>query len=92
MREFELIKPVPVAPRSGIAHLYKPMNLSDAFAIRLPAGTSSDPDLLARFIISNQPSCHASNRQKIMSIDSPDLIALWERGVGVCREWANWSR
>nr|WP_231669738.1 DUF2867 domain-containing protein [Pseudomonas lini] len=32
------------------------MNLADAFAIRLPAGTSSNPDLLARFIFSHQPS------------------------------------
>lgn len=56
MREFQFIKPVPVPPRSGITHLYKPMDLADAFAIRLPAGTSCNPDLLARFILSHQPS------------------------------------
>ncbi|WP_434569144.1 DUF2867 domain-containing protein [Pseudomonas sp. Z3-8] len=56
MREFKLIKSVPVPSTSGITHLYNPMNLADAFAIRLPAGTSSDPDLLARFILSHQPS------------------------------------
>ena len=55
-REFELIKSVPVPSRSGITHLYKSMNLADAFAIRLPAGTSGNPDLLARFILSHQPS------------------------------------
>lgn len=55
-REFELITSVPVPSRSGITHLYKSMNLADAFAIRLPAGTSSNPDLLARFIFSHQPS------------------------------------
>ena len=55
-REFELIMSVPVPSRSGITHLYKSMNLADAFAIRLPAGTSSNPDLLARFILSHQPS------------------------------------
>ncbi|MBD0686218.1 MULTISPECIES: DUF2867 domain-containing protein [unclassified Pseudomonas] len=55
-REFELITSVPVPVRSGITHLYKTMNLADAFAIRLPAGTSSNPDLLARFILSHQPS------------------------------------
>ena len=55
-REFELIMPVPVPSRSGITHLYKSMNLADAFAIRLPAGTSGNPDLLARFILSHQPS------------------------------------
>ncbi|KAA0983487.1 MULTISPECIES: DUF2867 domain-containing protein [unclassified Pseudomonas] len=55
-REFELIMSVPVPSRSGITHLYKSMHLADAFAIRLPAGTSSNPDLLARFILSHQPS------------------------------------
>ena len=55
-REFELIMPVPVPSRSGIIHLYQSMNLADAFAIRLPAGTSGNPDLLARFILSHQPS------------------------------------
>lgn len=55
-REFEFITSVPVPSRSGISHFYKSMNLADAFAIRLPAGTSSNPDLLARFIFSHQPS------------------------------------
>jgi len=55
-REFELIMSVPVPSRSGITHLYKSMNLADAYAIRLPAGASSNPDLLARFILSHQPS------------------------------------
>jgi hypothetical protein len=55
-REFELITSVPVPSRSGISHLYESMNLADAFAIRLPAGTSGNPDLLARFILSHQPS------------------------------------
>jgi len=55
-REFELIVSVPVPSSSGITHLYTSMDLADAFAIRLPAGTSSDPDLLARFILSHQPS------------------------------------
>ncbi|AZF05350.1 DUF2867 domain-containing protein [Pseudomonas sp. R5-89-07] len=55
-REFELVMPVPVPSRSGITHLYKSMHLADAFAIRLPAGASRDPDVLARFILSHQPS------------------------------------
>ncbi|MBT2339830.1 MULTISPECIES: DUF2867 domain-containing protein [Pseudomonas] len=55
-REFELITSVPVPLRSGITHLYKSMNLADAFAIRLPAGSSSNPELLARFILAHQPS------------------------------------
>jgi hypothetical protein len=32
------------------------MNLADAFAIHLPFGTSSDPEVLWRFLISQQPS------------------------------------
>jgi hypothetical protein len=55
-KEFERVISVPVPSRSGITHLYTPMDLADAFAIRLPAGTSSNPDLLARFILSHQPS------------------------------------
>lgn len=55
-KKIELITSVPVPSRSGITHLYKSINLADAFAIRLPAGTSSNPDLLARFILSCQPS------------------------------------
>ncbi|WP_055129731.1 DUF2867 domain-containing protein [Pseudomonas mediterranea] len=55
-REFELITSVPVPASSGITHLYKSMNLADAFAIRLPADASGNPDLLARFILSHQPS------------------------------------
>lgn len=55
-REFELIVSVPVPLRSGVTDLYTSMDLADAFAIRLPAGTSRDPDLLARFILSHQPS------------------------------------
>ena len=55
-REFELVTSVPVPSTSGITQLYKSMDLADAFAIRLPPGTSSDPDVLARFILSHQPS------------------------------------
>ncbi len=53
---FKLIRSVPVPSRSSITQLYTPVNLADAFAIRLPAGTSGNPDLLARFILFNQPS------------------------------------
>ncbi|KQQ56730.1 hypothetical protein ASF66_20880 [Pseudomonas sp. Leaf129] len=55
-REFELITSVPIPSRSGITHLYKSLNLADAFAIRLPADTSSSPELLARFILSHRPA------------------------------------
>ncbi|MGH8689111.1 MAG: DUF2867 domain-containing protein [Burkholderiales bacterium] len=36
--------------------LYKSLNFADAFAIQLPSSASSDPDLLARHILGNQPS------------------------------------
>ncbi|MDQ0740508.1 DUF2867 domain-containing protein [Pseudomonas sp. W4I3] len=55
-REFERVTCVPVPSGSGIAHLYELMHLADAFAIRLPGGASSDPDVLARFILAHQPA------------------------------------
>ena len=54
--EFKLVTSVALPSQSGIAHVYKSTNLADAFAIRLPIGASSDPDLLARFIFSHPPS------------------------------------
>jgi hypothetical protein len=54
--EFTLATPVALPAQSGIAHVYSSMNLADAFAIRLPLSASSDPDLLARFIFTHQPS------------------------------------
>jgi Protein of unknown function (DUF2867) len=53
---FTLATPVALPAQSGIAHVYSSMNLADAFAIRLPLTASSDPDLLARFIFTHQPS------------------------------------
>lgn len=54
-RQLQLVTPVMLPPQSGIARIYKSTNLADAFAIRLPEGASSDPELLARFIFSHQP-------------------------------------
>jgi hypothetical protein len=54
--EFTLATAVALPSQSAVTHLYKGVNLADAFAIRLPLGASSDPDLLARFIFSHQPS------------------------------------
>jgi hypothetical protein len=48
--------PVAFPSQSGIIHAYKSVHLADAFAIRLPSGASRDPDVLARFIFSHQPS------------------------------------
>ena len=54
--EFELITSVPLPSRSGITQLYKAANLADAYAVCLPAGTSNNPEVLARFIFAHQPS------------------------------------
>ncbi len=54
-RQLQLVTPVMLPPQSGITRIYKSTNLADAFAIRLPEGASSDPELLARFIFSHQP-------------------------------------
>ena len=54
--ECEFVKEVPPPAASSIVGLYQPMNLAAAFAIRLPAGATGNPDLLARFLVSNQPS------------------------------------
>lgn len=54
--EFTLVRPVALPAKSGIAHVYTSVNLADAFAIRLPLSASSDPDQLARFIFTHQPS------------------------------------
>lgn len=53
---FNTAAPVALPLDSGLAHLYEPVHLADAFAIWLPAGAPSDPDVLARFIFSNQPA------------------------------------
>jgi hypothetical protein len=54
--EFTFATPVALPPLSGVTHVYPSVNLADAFAIRLPANASADPELLARFIFSHQPS------------------------------------
>ena len=41
--------------QSAVATVYESTNLADAFAIQLPLGTSSDPEVLWRFLISQQP-------------------------------------
>jgi hypothetical protein len=54
--EFTLATRVALPAQSGVTHVYKSVNLADAFTIRLPPSASSDPDLLARFIFLQQPS------------------------------------
>ncbi|MES2321477.1 MAG: DUF2867 domain-containing protein [Pseudomonadota bacterium] len=54
--EFMLATQVALPAQSDISRRYPSVNLADAFAIALPPGASGDPDLLARFIFSQQPS------------------------------------
>jgi hypothetical protein len=53
---FEFATQVTLPAQSGITHAYQSVHLADAFSIRLPSGASRDPDVLARFIFSHQPS------------------------------------
>jgi hypothetical protein len=54
--EFTLVKPVALPAQSSVATVYESTNLADAFAVRLPFGTSGDPAVLWRFVMSHQPS------------------------------------
>lgn len=48
--------PVALPAACGLSAEYKRLHFADAFAIRLPVGASGNPDALARFIFSHQPS------------------------------------
>jgi hypothetical protein len=50
------VEQVAVPPQSAVATAFNSVNLADAFSIRLPADASTNPDVLARFIFSVQPS------------------------------------
>lgn len=54
--EFERVEPVALPAQSSVVTLHESTNFADAFAIRLPAGTSDDPAVLWRFVMSHQPS------------------------------------
>lgn len=51
----ESVKPVALPSASCISRFYASTDLADAYAIRLPAGASTDPETLARFIFAQQP-------------------------------------
>lgn len=53
--KFNSVASVAIPQGSGIAHIYKSLNLSDAFSIRLPPSACGDPEVLARFILLHQP-------------------------------------
>jgi hypothetical protein len=54
--ELTLVRPVALPAQSAVAAVYESTNLADAFAVQLPFGTSGDPEILWRFLISQQPS------------------------------------
>ena len=47
---------VALPPGSAVTRAYPSVNLADAFAIGLPAGASTDPEVLARFLFAHQPA------------------------------------
>ena len=54
--EFTRVRPVALPTQSSVIGFYESTNLADAFEIRIPCGTSRDPDVLWRFVMSHQPS------------------------------------
>lgn len=54
--DFTLVEPVAIPAQSSVASAYDTTNLADAFAVRLPFGTSGDPEVLWRFLMAHQPS------------------------------------
>lgn len=53
--KYELVTSVPMPTEATVGHTYELVNLADSYSIQLPGGTSTDPELLARFIFSQQP-------------------------------------
>jgi hypothetical protein len=48
------VTPVEIPAESAIIRFYKSTNLADAYSVKLAAGAIVDPELLARFIFSQQ--------------------------------------
>jgi hypothetical protein len=53
---YQSVTPVALPPQSAVARMYPSTDLADAYSVCLPPGTSNDPESLARFIFSHQPS------------------------------------
>ena len=51
-----VVKQVALPSQSAVATAFDSVHLADAFSIRLPSDASMNPDVLARFIFSVQPS------------------------------------
>ena len=54
--DFTVVSLVTLPVESAVATVYDSTHLTDAFAIQLPVGTSNDPVVLRRFLISQQPT------------------------------------
>ena len=54
--DYTLVMPVALPEQSSMATMYGSTNLADAYAVRLPSGTSPDPNVLWRFVMSQQPA------------------------------------
>lgn len=52
--QLQRVTPVSLPQESGIANIYPSPNLADAYTIELPSGALVNPELLARFIFSQQ--------------------------------------
>jgi Protein of unknown function (DUF2867) len=50
------VTPVEIPAESAIARFYELTNLADAYSVTLPVGSITSPELLARFIFSQQAS------------------------------------
>ena len=55
-RRLAQVKQVALPAQSAVATVFKSVHLADAFSIQLPSDASTDPDVLARFIFSVQPT------------------------------------
>ncbi|QND54773.1 DUF2867 domain-containing protein (plasmid) [Phyllobacterium sp. 628] len=53
--KYERVTSVPIPAEATIGHTYELVHLADAYSVQLPNGTLTDPELLARFIFSQQP-------------------------------------
>jgi hypothetical protein len=54
--EHHRAKPVSLPQESRVSNVYASVNLADAYSIELPTEASTSPELLARFIFSQQPA------------------------------------
>jgi hypothetical protein len=54
--EYERVTSVPMPAETAVGHTYELVNLADSYSVRLPSGTSTDPERLARFLFSQQPA------------------------------------